>query len=54
MPLSRVSRQDSCPNITEILTEFDGRVQKEYNASPVGPYSGSYDQNEALNLKIQL
>ena len=54
MPLSRVSREDSYPNITEVLTEFEGRVQKEYNSNPVGPYSGSYDQNEALNLNIQL
>ena len=54
LPLSRVSRLNCHQNTTEVMTEFEGRIQKEYNGSPVGQYMGSYDQNEALKLDIQL
>ena len=54
-PKSRIDRQtlSNHENIVK-LDGFKGRLQKEYNACPVGPYSGPYDQNENLELKIQL
>ena len=53
-PKSRIKR-----NITElkdvgILDRFEGRIQKEYNESPVGQYMGPYDQNKKLKLAVQL
>ena len=35
------------------LDGFKGRLQKEYNMCPVGPYYGPYDQNENLELSYQ-
>ena len=55
LPLSRLSRRmNSNLKLTESLNGFDGRIQNEYNISPVGQYMGSFDQNEALKLEIQL
>jgi hypothetical protein len=53
-PLSRLNRDFSKLNVTVSLDGFDGHLQIEYNKSPVGPYQGPYDQNEALDLSIQL
>ena len=53
-PESRSSRQASHMEINENMVGFHGRVQKEYNAHPVGKYMGPYDQNKKLELKIQL
>jgi hypothetical protein len=54
-PKSRTDRQ-AVPNLENFveLDGFKGRIQKEYNVCPVGPYAGPYDQNENLELKIQL
>ena len=41
-------------DIIEEMTGFKGRIQKEYNAHPVGKYMGPYDQNKNLKLKIQI
>jgi predicted RNA-binding Zn-ribbon protein involved in translation (DUF1610 family) len=53
-PLSRMARDISNFNVAVSLDGFDGHLQVEYNKSPVGPYQGPYDQNEALDLNIQL
>ena len=53
-PVSRVGRNFSNLNIVEVLDGFNGRIQAEYNANPVGPYVGPYDQNENLKLNLQL
>ena len=53
-PLSRIQRDFSDMGVTEALSGFDGRLQREYNKSPVGPYMGPYDQNESLGLNVQL
>ena len=53
-PLSRRGTDISNFNVTVSLDGFDGHLQVEYNKSPVGPYQGPYDQNEALDLNIQL
>ena len=54
-PKSRIDRHtfSNHANIVK-LDGFKGRLQKEYIVCPVGPYSGPYDQNENLELKIQL
>ena len=49
-----MNRDFSKLNVTVSLDGFDGHLQIEYNRSPVGPYQGPYDQNEALDLSIQL
>ena len=53
-PKSRIKRQTSEKQTIELLSGFNGRVQKEYNEHTVGQYMGPYDQNENLNLSIQL
>ena len=53
-PLSRITRDHSKIDVTEALDGFNGRIQDEYNESPVGPYMGPYDQNEDLKLNLQL
>jgi hypothetical protein len=54
LPLSRLSRDPSNLKISEGFNGFEGRIQTEYNSSPVGPYMGSFDQSEELRLDIQL
>ena len=53
-PLSRIQRDLSNLKIQKKFDEFEGRIQKEYNSSCVGPYMGPYDQHKALALKSQL
>ena len=53
-PLSRIDRDISKLNVTDCLDGFNSHLQIEFNKCPVGPYQGPYDQNEALDLKIQL
>ena len=53
-PKSRIKRQTSEKQTIELLSGFNGRVQKEYNEHTVGQYMGPYDQNENLKLSIQL
>ena len=53
-PQSRSTRESSNLKINENMSGFQGRIQKEYNAHPVGRYMGPYDQNKKLELKIQL
>ena len=54
-PKSRIERQ-AFPDLENnvVLDGFKGRIQKQYNGCPVGPYAGPYDQNENLELKTQL
>ena len=54
LPLSRLSRDPSNLKVSEAFNGLDGRIQTEYNSSPVGPYMGSFDQSEDLRLDIQL
>ena len=54
MPISRVDLSQKTVNTTHVFDAFEGRAQREYNASPVGPYEGPYDQNPAVPLCAQL
>ena len=57
MPQSRLTRQNCSDDDLQILDVFDGfkgRMQKEFNKEPYGPYMGPYDQTEKLPLKLQL
>ena len=54
MPFSRIEHSNTKLNITHKFNGFKGRVQKEYNRSPVGPYEGPYDQDPAIYLSAQL
>ena len=53
-PKSRVKRGKAKNVVKDGLTEFEKRVQEEYNDHKVGQYMGPYDQNEQLNLNVQL
>ena len=53
-PKSRIKRKTSKNQTIELLSGFNGRVQREYNEHTVGQYMGPYDQNENLKLNIQL
>ena len=53
-PKSRIKRQTPENQTIELLSGFNGRVQKEYNEHSVGQYMGPYDQNENLKLNVQL
>ena len=55
LPQSRVKRRDS--NMTkkcQIFEGFKGRVQKEFNCSPVGKFEGNYDQDPQVPHYAQL
>ena len=55
LPISRIGRRNVNTRIVSHTFEgFRGRIQKEYNSSPVGPYEGSYDQNPQVPLSAQL
>ena len=55
LPLSRVDHITTHKVICHDSFEgFKGRVQKEYNESPVGPYEGPYDQDSRVPLYAQL
>ena len=50
-PKSRVDRKNFPPKIiSEKFEGFRGRIQNEYNCSPVGPFEGPYDQNPLIPL----
>ena len=53
-PLSRIQRSSSNLNILEHLEGFEGRLQRDFNSSYIGPYMGPYDQNKVLKLSSQL
>ena len=53
-PKSRIKRKITDLKGVEILGGFEGKVQEEYNKSPVGQYMGPYDQNKQLKLIAQL
>ena len=53
-PKSRLNRDLSNIEIKQNMDGFQGRIQKEYNNHPVGPYVGPYDLNEKLKLSLQL
>ena len=55
LPKSRMElRKRNEHKLTKIFQGFKGRVQNEYNCSPVGPYEGPYDQNPEVPLCAQL
>jgi hypothetical protein len=57
LPESRITRQNCSGDdlhVSEIFDGFKGRIQKEFNTEPNGPYMGPYDQSEKLPLKLQL
>ena len=53
-PKSRIKRNITDIKDVGILNGFEGKIQKEYNESPVGQYMGPYDQNKELKLAAQL
>ena len=53
-PNSRIKRNITELKNVEILNGFEGKIQEEYNKSPVGQYMGPYDQNKQLMLRAQL
>ena len=54
-PKSRANRRNFPPKIiSESFEGFRGRIQEEYNSSPVGPYEGPFDQNPLIPLSAQL
>ena len=57
LPESRQTRENLPQEdhvVLEHLVGFKGRMQKEYNKDPIGPYMGPFDQSEKLPLNIQL
>ena len=54
LPKSRVDLKDRSKKIHHALEGFKGRVQDEYNCSPVGPYEGPYDQHPQIPMYAQL
>lgn len=57
LPESRLTRENFSDNDLLVLDQLDGfkgRIQKEYNTDPNGPYMGPFDQSEKLLLKLQL
>ena len=55
MPKCRIDRKNlKAKKISHKLDGFKGRIQEEYNCSPVGPYEGPYDQNPQIPLYAQL
>ena len=54
LPKSRIRPDELEVSDFVELDSFLGRVQREYNMCPVGPYAGPYDQNENLELSVQL
>ena len=53
-PESRVDQHDKFIDIDFVFNGFKGRVQEEYNNSPVGQYEGPYDQDPGVPLSAQL
>ena len=55
LPISRINHgSEKELKSTHVFEGFRGRIQKEYNGSPVGPYEGPYDQDPKLPLYAQL
>ena len=55
LPISRYSQKHTIDDDYDyVFEDFQGRVQVEYNMSPVGPYEGPYDQNPCVPLRAQL
>ena len=57
MPASRQTRESLSQeerSVSETLSGFKGRIQKEFNTDPMGPYMGPYDQSEKIAMKVQL
>ena len=53
-PNSRVTRRKKQFKHFEEFKGFKGRIQDEFNSSPVGPYEGPYDQDPQVPLHAQL
>lgn len=53
-PVSRVDQSDRLIDIDFVFNGFKGRVQEEFNISPVGQYEGPYDQDPGVPLFAQL
>ena len=57
LPMSRIDHKSGQALYSAHVFEFEGfrgRIQQEYNCSPVGPYEGPYDQDPQLLLFAQL
>ena len=57
LPLSRLdlkSKKRVHDDQGHVFYGFKGRVQLEYNKSPIGPYEGPYDQDPQVPLSAQL
>ena len=54
MPVSRIDHSRKTLNLTHMFNGFNGRVQKDYNDSPVGPFEGPFDQDPGVPLAAQL
>ena len=55
LPMSRIDhRCGGSVNCGPVFEGFKGRIQEEYNCSPVGPYEGPYDQDQQIPLFAQL
>ena len=57
LPMSRLvqkSRRDLIGDYDYVFDGFKGRIQDDYNKSPVGPYEGPYDQHPQVPLFAQL
>ena len=53
-PLSRIQRNLSNIKVSKNFEGFEGRVQRDFNSSFIGPCMGPYDQNKVLSLSSQL
>jgi hypothetical protein len=55
LPMSRIDHRGGRALICgHVFEGFNGRIQEEYNCSPVGPYEGPYDQDPQIPLFAQL
>ena len=55
LPVSRIAhRSGHAANCGHKFEGFKGRIQEEYNCSPIGPYEGPYDQDPQIALFAQL
>ena len=57
LPISRIDQKITTNSIKDnhrVFDGFKGKIQREYNRSPVGPYEGNFDQHPQVPLFAQL
>lgn len=55
LPMSKIDHKSGrTVKCRHVFKGFKGRVQEEYNCSPVGPYEGPYNQDPQIPLFAQL